>query len=197
MTNQPETLGGRLPLLDAQKLTSGQKGIYDLLDNTLIPWAASSGFQSKTETGKFIGPFNPLLFSPGITRSFVQLQIDEAKNTTLTERVRQVIILTVGAVWQSDYERYAHAAVARKAGISEEAIRTLMAGGLPDDLSEPEKLAQRYTLQLATEHRIDTALYHEAEQAFGQEGLVNLAYLAGIYHLVCGLLNSFEIPAPA
>jgi 4-carboxymuconolactone decarboxylase len=108
-----------------------------------------------------------------------------------------MIILTVGAVWQSDYERYAHAAVARKAGISEEAIRTLMAGGLPDDLSEPEKLAQRYTLQLATEHRIDTALYHEAEQAFGQEGLVNLAYLAGIYHLVCGLLNSFEIPAPA
>jgi 4-carboxymuconolactone decarboxylase len=130
MPNQPETLGGRLPLLDAQKLTSGQKEIYDLLDNTLIPWAASSGFQSKTETGKFIGPFNPLLFSPGITRSFVQLQIDEAKNTTLTERVRQVIILTVGAVWQSDYERYAHAAVARKAGISEEAIRTLMAGGL-------------------------------------------------------------------
>lgn len=197
MPNQPETLGGRLPLLDAQKLTSGQKEIYDLLDNTLIPWAASSGFQSKTETGKFIGPFNPLLFSPGITRSFVQLQIDEAKNTTLTERVRQVIILTVGAVWQSDYERYAHAAVARKAGISEEAIRTLMAGGLPDDLSEPEKLTQRYTLQLATEHRIDTALYHEAEQAFGQEGLVNLAYLAGIYHLVCGMLNSFEIPAPA
>ena len=108
-----------------------------------------------------------------------------------------MVILAVGAVWQSDYERYAHSVVARKAGLSEEAIRTLAAGGLPEDLSEPEKLAQRYTRQLATEHRVDAALYHEAEQAFGQEGLVDLAYLAGIYHLVCGLLNSFEIPVPA
>ena len=162
----------------------------------MIPWTEKAGFQSSTEGGKFIGPFNPVLFSPSISPAFIQLQIDEGKHTSLSERVRQVVILTVGAVWQSDYERYAHSAVARTVGLSEEAIRTLASGGLPGDLSEPEKIAQRYTRQLSTEHRVDAALYREAEQAFGQEGLVNLAYLAGIYHLVCGLLNSFEIPVP-
>ena len=197
MPDQTENLGGRLPLLDPRELSAGQKNVYDILNKTMIPWTEKSGFQSTTEGGKFIGPFNPLLFSPGISPAFIQLQIDEGKHTTLSERVRQVVILTVGAVWQSDYERYAHSAVARKAGLSEEVIRTLAAGGLPDDLSEPEKLAQRYTKQLSTEHRVDTALYHEAEQAFGQDGLVDLAYLAGIYHLVCGLLNSFEVPVPA
>ena len=35
--------------------------------------------------------------------------------TSLDERVRQVIVLTVGAIWHADYELYAHAAVARKA----------------------------------------------------------------------------------
>lgn len=197
MPNRTENLGGRLPLLDPKSLSAGQKEVYDLVNKTMIPWTEKSGFQSTTEDGRFIGPFNPILFSPGISPAFIQLQIDEGKHTSLSERVRQVIILTVGAVWQSDYERYAHSAVARTAGLSEEAIRTLAAGGLPEDLSEPEKIAQRYTRQLSTEHRVDAALYREAEQAFGQEGLVNLAYLAGIYHLVCGLLNSFEVPVPA
>jgi hypothetical protein len=47
-------------------------------------------------------------------------------------------------VWELDYELYAHSAGTRKAGISEEVIRTLATGGLPDDLSDQEKIAQRY-----------------------------------------------------
>jgi 4-carboxymuconolactone decarboxylase len=108
-----------------------------------------------------------------------------------------VVILTVGAVWNCDYERYAHSAVARKAGMREEVIRTLASGRLPEGLSEREKLAQRYTRQLAAEHRVDATLYREAAQALGEQGLVDLTYLAGIYQFVCATLNGFEIPVPA
>src|ERR1700739_3126841 len=65
---------------------------------------------------------------------FLDLQETEQKNTSLSQRVRQVVILAVGAVWKSKYELYAHAAAARKAGISEDAIRMLTTGGLPDEL---------------------------------------------------------------
>jgi 4-carboxymuconolactone decarboxylase len=126
----------------------------------------------------------------------LELQETEQKNTSLNQRVRQVVILAVGAVWKSNYELYAHGAAAQKAGISEDAIRTLTTGGLPDDLSEQEKIAQRYARQLSAEHHVDAALYSAAEHAFGQRGLVEITYLTGIYHIVCGLLNAFEIPAP-
>ena len=43
---------------------------------------------------------------------------------------------------------------------------------------------------------MDADLYVAAEKAFGRQGLVDLAYLAGIYHTICVLLNGFEIPAP-
>jgi hypothetical protein len=69
-------------------------------------------------------------------------------------------------------------------------------GDQPDELSEPEKIAQRYALQLSTEHHVGAALYSEAEQAFGHLGLVEITYLTGIYHIVCALLNAFEIPVP-
>jgi 4-carboxymuconolactone decarboxylase len=48
------------------------------------------------------------------------------------------VILAVGVVWKSNYELYAHSAAARKAGISEDAIRTLTTGGLPDELCDQE-----------------------------------------------------------
>jgi 4-carboxymuconolactone decarboxylase len=108
-----------------------------------------------------------------------------------------VVILAVSAVWKSNYELYAHAAAARKAGISEDAIRILTTGGLPNELSDQEKIAQRYARQLSAEHRVDAALYSAAEHTFGQRGLVEITYLTGIYHTVCALLNAFEIPAPS
>ena len=196
MSAQTEMLGGRLPLLDPSTLSTAQKETYERLNKTWIPWANTVPFESKLEDGRLIGPFNPILFSPAISSSFLDLQETEQKNTSLSQRVRQVVILTVGAVWKSNYELYAHAAAARKAGISEDAIRTLTTGGLPDELRDQEKIAQRYARQLSAEHHVDAALYSAAEHAFGQRGLVEITYLTGIYHTVCALLNAFEIPAP-
>ena len=196
MSVQTEMLGGRLPLLDPKTLSTAQKETYDRMNTTWVAWADSVPFQSKLEDGRLIGPFNPILFSPAISSSFLDFQETEQENTSLSQRVRQVVILAVGAVWKANYELYAHSAAARKAGISEDAIRTLAAGGLPDDLSDEEKIAQRYARQLSAEHHVDAALYSAAERVFGQRGLVEIAYLTGAYHTVCALLNAFEIPAP-
>ena len=163
-----EKLGGRLPLLDPLALSDAQKEIYHRINRTFVSWSDSIHFQSKTEDGRLIGPFNPILFSPGISSSFLDLHDAEEKQTSLDERVRQVVILAVGAVWKSDYELYAHSAAARKAGLSENAIRTLATGGLPDDLSGQEKVAQRYARQFSAEHHVDAALYSSAVHAFGE-----------------------------
>jgi alkylhydroperoxidase family enzyme len=190
-------LGGRIPLLDPASLTGEQKAVYDRLTRTMVKWADTSGFQSTTGGDRLIGPFNPVLLSPGIAPAFLDLQDAEAANTSLNQRVRQVVILAVGAVWRSDYELYAHAAVAAKAGLPQGAIQALASGAVPDELSEQEKLAARFTFELSSSHRVDAGLYQAAEAAFGANGIVDIVYLAGCYHIVCGVLNAFEIPAPA
>ena len=189
-------LGGRISLLDPAGLTDEQKAVYDRVTRTMVKWADTSGFQSVAEGDRLIGPFNPVLLSPGITPAFLDLQDAEQANTSLDDRVRQIVILTVGAVWRSEYELYAHAAVARTAGLPENTIKALVSGAVPDELSEPEKLAARFSRALSTGHRIEAALYQDAQAAFGSRGLVDIVYLAGCYHIVCGLLNTFEIPAP-
>ena len=196
-TVQNSALGGRLPLVDPAELTDDQKGLSDLLSNTLVAWAKSIGVEAATEDGRLIGPFNPALYSPAISAKFIELQMFEPMHTSLNERVRQVVILAVGAVWRADYELYAHSAAARAAGISEHAVKALVNGEIADDLSDEEKIAGRVARQLCLDHRVDDTLYGEAEKAFGRQGLVDMAALIGAYHGVCATLTMFNIAAPA
>jgi 4-carboxymuconolactone decarboxylase len=196
MTLQTDSLGGRLPLADPATLTDAQRGVFDLMMNTMVPWANQVPFQSTTADGRLIGPFNPALLNPATATKFLELQFAEQLNTSLDERVRQVIVLTVGAIWGADYELYAHAAVARQAGLSESAIRALVGGGVPGELTERERLAQRVTRQLCVDHRLDDELYREAENTFGTLGLIDMTSLIGVYHGVCITLTTFAVPAP-
>lgn len=107
------------------------------------------------------------------------------------------MILAVGAAWAADYELYAHSAVARHCGIPADTVRCLAAGTLPDTLSDEEKVAYRFAHQLSTSHRVDDATFIQTRKAFGDRGIVDMILLAGTYHTVCGLLNAFEVPAPA
>lgn len=196
MTSPEENLGGRLPLLAPDDLTSDQHKLYSQLKATMVPWAKKSGFQAETADEKLIGPFNAMLRSPAISQALMSVTAAEGMHTSLSEKVRQVIILTVGAVWNAAYELYAHIAVGRKAGLDEQTVHHLAAGRRPEGMSIEEDVAYDFTYQLATTHQIDEALYERALVAFGEKGIVDMITLAGQYMTISGVLNTFAVPAP-
>ena len=57
-------------------------------------------------------------------------------------------------------------------------------------------MAHRVARALSIEHRLDDALYSEADSLLGAKGTTDAVMLTGIYHIVCAILNAFEIPAP-
>ena len=195
-TTPDDALGGRLPLLAPDDLTVDQRKLYAHFSRTLLPWAEQSGFTAATADGRVIGPFNPLLYSPTVGEGFAAYLAAERAHTSLSPRVREVIILTVGAVWQTAYELYAHAAVATKAGLDPATIDALSAGRTPDGLSDDESAAHAFARQLAADHRVDDATYQVAEKQFGPAGIVDLIHLVTLYMGTSALLNAFAIPVP-
>src|SRR6202790_2528744 len=123
MSEHNDDMGGRLPLADPANLSAAQRELFDKMTSAVVPWADDTGFHSATDDGRFIGPFNPALLNPAMTSASAELLLGEREHTSLSARLREVVILAVGAVWQSDYELYAHVAVARKAGLSDGAAR--------------------------------------------------------------------------
>jgi len=192
-----QTLGGRLPLADPTTLTGARRELFNAVNATQVPWADAAGLQATTEDGQLIGPYNTFLLHPELAAKILEFSAAEKTHTTLSQRVHEVVIIAVGAVWGADYELYAHTTLARNAGLSNHAVTTLANGGIPDDLNEHEKIAARLTRQLSVHHRVDDELYREAEKAFGTTGLFDIAALMGQYHTVCAALNLFEVPAPS
>jgi 4-carboxymuconolactone decarboxylase len=191
-----DTLGGRLPLSDPTTLTGAQRELFERVKATRVPWAAEAGVAVTTDDGRLIGPFNSFLLRPEVADKYLDFTAAAAAHRTLSPRVREVVIVAVGAVWDADYELYAHTNMARHAGLSDESVTTLRNGGIPEDLDEDETLAARVAHDLSTRHRIDDELYRAAEKAFGAAGLFDIAILIGQYHTVCTLLTLFEVPAP-
>ena len=194
--SDPDRLGGRTALLAPDALIPAQRKVYDTIDKEMVPWAEKAGFQAKLPDGRLIGPFNTILLSPEMGEAFLSLQGVEGESSSLSARVRQVVILTVGAVWRCDYERYAHAAVAREVGLSAATIAALRNGEHPSGLSDEEDVARRFTLALTAERAVSDGLFEEARSMFQDRGIVDIIILAGCYGLISSLLNAFDVPVP-
>ncbi len=187
--------GGRLPLLKTSELNLAQKALRETMSG-MLAWAAKSGFAAETEDGELLGPFNAFLYSPEIATGQFAYQLAEAKSTSLSKQIREVVILTVGAVWGAAYEEYAHRVVGKKVGISPADLDLLAAGKPPAELGAEAIVAQRFTYTLTKDRRVPDDLYAEAMSAFGAKGVVDMIHLASLYMMVSSILNVFEVPVP-
>ena len=200
MAMELDEKSARLPLLEPTALNPDQKEVYCRIAKKLLPWAKESGFKAETADGKLLGPFNAMVYSPELGAAQLAYLQKEREATCLEARTREVVILTVGAVFQSEYELYAHRAVAAKAGLVAEDIEALATGqepGAETKLTANEVTAFRFVRAVAKDHRASPELYAEALKAFGHKGLVDMLHLAGIYMTVSTTLNAFAVPVPA
>jgi 4-carboxymuconolactone decarboxylase len=186
----------RLPSLKPAELDATQIAFHERLVATYAPWADRSGFEVIGPDGSLRGPLHPLLFNPVLGAAQVDVFDADKASTSLPTRVHEVIVLTVGAAWGSDYELYAHGAVARSAGLAEDVVDALTSGRTPEFQEEAEAAAHQFTRQLVNDHRIGAQTYERAERLLGLRGVVDMVLLIGLYLATCSLINAFEIPAP-
>lgn len=189
-----ERLGGRLPLLAPEQLKPAARALYDRLTGGRL--GAGSPFRNRTDAGALIGPFNALLHAPAIGDGFIDFHEAEERATPLSPRLREIVILSVGAVWGSAYELYAHRAVAMRAGFAPATVATLAAGDVCTELDNEERIVQRFTLELARDRQVRDETYAACEDALGRERTTAIVFLAAAYVGTCTVLNAFAVPAP-
>jgi 4-carboxymuconolactone decarboxylase len=146
--------------------------------------------------GALLGPFPPMLHYPqfGIPALSFLRTLD--MHATLDKRVREVAILTVGAVFRARFELYAHEIMAGAFGLSAGVIASLASGGRPSGLNEQETIAHDIAYALVTGHFVPASTYNLAVQLFGRDGVAELFFLVGGYSLIAMILNGFDMPAP-
>ncbi len=146
--------------------------------------------------GGMRGPFQAWLNSPGMCEPAQELGAHARFRTGLPNDLLEMCILLTGKHWRAQFEFWAHARLARQAGLPEAVIEAIRTGETPtldrDDL--------QVAYDVVTEHfatrRVSDANYARAIATFGEKGLVDIIATVGYYGLVSMTLNIFDVPLP-
>ena len=204
--------GARIPKLDPSALDDDQRSLYD----SIAGGRRAQGpqlFRLADSDGRLEGPFNAFLLQPRLGSALQALGASVRYETGLDDRCREIAILVVAAHWRSDFEQYAHEAVARSAGLTDAELAAIRDGrytdlgaahggghttrdSRPAALAGREAVVARTVAALVARGDLDDAEYRQAVEEVGTAGLFELLTLVGYYATLALQLRVFRVPAP-
>ena len=143
------------------------------------------------------GPFSMLLHSPKLAERVLGLVKFFRDESVVEGRLRSVAILAAVREREAAYVWAAQVGAASRAGVREEVIDLLRAKGDPAALPAEEREIVTYTRQLMRTNRADQAAFDALNKRHGAQWLVELTAAANYFALLSGVVNAFEVAAPA
>ncbi|GLW09011.1 hypothetical protein Misp01_41410 [Microtetraspora sp. NBRC 13810] len=186
---------GRLPWYDPAELDPARRAVYD----EITGGARAGGpraFSLTDPAGRLEGPFNAMLTAPEVGHALQRLGAAIRYETALPARWREIAVLTVAAVRRSDFEWHAHERVGRQAGLTEEELAALRAGGGCESFDPAERIVREAAHALLTGRTLDDDLFARARDALGLPRLYELVVLVGYYETLALSLAAFRTPLP-
>jgi 4-carboxymuconolactone decarboxylase len=165
----------RLPTIPPDQYTADQK-------------KAAEEFLAARKVPVF-GPFEPLMHSPEVMSLARSLGDYLRYHSSVGNTLSELIILVTAREWSQDYEWYVHYPIALKAGISKSIADAIADGRRPAGMTADEEIAYDFTIELLRNKRISDATFHQAEQRFGNKGVVDMAGIVGYYAFLAMQLN--------
>ena len=143
-----------------------------------------------TRGGQVGRPFAVLLQRPEIARAMADLGSVIRFQSTLSDRDRELVIVTTAIERDCDFEWQAHRPLASEAGVSEETLEAVAGSSdVPDDRDDR---IVAYVRSLARTGKIDQETYEGALALFAEPGVVELTAIVGYYTLLAMVMNSVE-----
>jgi 4-carboxymuconolactone decarboxylase len=179
----------RLPSLRRADLDDAGAALWDSLTE-------SRGASVVDGSGGLIGPFNAFVTAPDVGSRLADLGGLLRFRTSIDRRLLEIAIITIGARWRSEFEFWAHARMAREAGVADDVVEAIAAHADPPFTRDDERIVHAVATQLGADARVDDATYAAARSLLGDRGMVELVALCGYYTLICFTLNTFEVALP-
>ena len=176
----------RLPVLDEAQMNDAQRALME---------AIRSGPRGKSITPR--GPFAVWLHAPEFGQLAQALGGHCRYKTALSPRLSEFAILCTARLWRAQYEWFAHAPMAEKAGVKRKTIQDLRAGREPKSAPKDERAIHAYIRELYKTKRVSERAYSRVHAFLGDAAMVELVGILGYYVMISMTLNVFRMMPPA
>jgi 4-carboxymuconolactone decarboxylase len=181
----------RLSPLRRDELVGGQADLYE----ALIGESVRSGEGALNDQGEVRGPFVTLLHHPSSGRPLQELTRTLRFEGRLSDCAREAVILAVAAHWRDAHEWASHERVAREVGISDEQLVALHEGADVTFADPVVQAAFEAASAIAARGDLTDAEYARIHAMLGDEEIVEVTVLIGLYALLAMQLRVFRVPA--
>jgi 4-carboxymuconolactone decarboxylase len=142
------------------------------------------------------GPFAVWMHAPQFGQLAQALGGHCRYKTALPPRLSEFAILCTARMWRAQYEWFAHAPMAEKAGVKPKTIADLRAGREPKSAARDERAIYAFTQELYKARRVSDRTYKRLRDILGDAAMVELVGILGYYALISMTLNVFRMMPP-
>lgn len=176
----------RVALIDEAHMNDAQRAL-------LASLRASPRGQSITPRG----PFAAWMHAPDLGQLAQALGAHCRYNKAVPPRLSEFVILCTARQWRAQYEWFAHAPIAEKAGVKPKTIADLRAGREPKSAPKDERAIYAFLQELYKTRRVSDRTYKRVQSLLGDAATVELVGILGYYTLIAMTLNVFRMMPPA
>ena len=128
-----------------------------------------------------------------LTKAFMTFNAHVAGASTLAARVREIVIIRVSWLRQSEYELVQHLILGRRAGLSEAELQRIQLGPDAEGWEEADADLLRVADELCANARISDSTWARLVPRYTVQQLIDLVFVIGCYEILAMAFNSFNI----
>ena len=144
-----------------------------------------------------VGPYTLLLHMPEMAQKLEALRLCLRDEASLSQKLQELVMISVAREMSCAFIWYAHAAAARKAGVRDDIVDNIRERRPLANLDPGEQAAVNFTRELLQNRKVSKATFDAATARFGQRGTMALTNLIACYAVLAYNMNAYELEAPA
>jgi 4-carboxymuconolactone decarboxylase len=174
----------RIPLVTREQISLKEQPAYDA-------FMASRGNRPN------IGPYSLLLHMPEMAQRLEALRTYLRDEASLSQKLQELVMISVAREMGCAFIWYAHAAPARQAGLRDDIVDGIRERRPLTNLDPDEQTAVDFTRELLQNRKVSRPTFDAAMARFGQRGTMTLTNLIACYAVLAYNMNTYELEAPA
>jgi 4-carboxymuconolactone decarboxylase len=143
------------------------------------------------------GPGSVMINSPEAYRRASHFSDYLRRESTLAPQIQELAMLVTARELDCQYVWNAHAASAKKAGLSAGLVEALRDKKPLPALKAEEAAVIAYGREFFRTHRVSRGAFQAALEQLGVQGLTELTMLMGYYGILAFHVNAFDVELPA
>jgi 4-carboxymuconolactone decarboxylase len=145
------------------------------------------------KAGRLYNVFSTMGNHAALAADWMKFATHVLRRNTLPPRDREILILRIGWLCQSEYEWAQHVRIGKAEGLSDDDVRRISAGPDGPGLGEHDRLLLKAVDELHADAFISDTTWNTLAKRYDTRQMMDLVFTVGQYNLVSMALNSFGV----